>query len=385
MVRGIYNGIIVTPKGEIKDKMLYFDDKILAIEDDGFMQVEEKIDAGGKYIIPGLVDIHIHGYHGEDISDGSEEGLRIMAKGILENGVSSFLPTTMTVPWDEIVAAFELTKSMMPESQTPKFIGAEILGVHAEGPYVNPKRKGAQADTNILPPDASRMLPYKDIIKKITLAPEMPGGIECIKEITENSDIRVSLGHTDAGYDTIVEAVKAGASHITHLFNAMTGLNHREPGVVGAALTEDVVCELIADCFHIHPGLFSLVYKAKKDKLVLITDCTRAGGLEDGEYTLGGQPIFVKGVECRLADGTIAGSVLRLNHAAKNLYENTDIPLYEAINAASLYPARAIGLDGNKGSLDIGKDADIAIMDASFNIYNTFVIGIEKFSKGSQQ
>ena len=166
-------------------------------------------------------------------------------------------------------------------------------------------------------PEADLMLKHQDIIKIITMAPEMPGGIAFIRQIRRESDMVVSLGHTSATYDEAMEAIHAGASHITHTFNAMTGLTHRQPGVVGAALCAPVVCELIADTFHIHPALFSLLHTVKKERLVLVTDCTRAGGLKDGEYTLGGQPIFVKGIECRLADGTIAGSVLRLNNAVK--------------------------------------------------------------------
>jgi N-acetylglucosamine-6-phosphate deacetylase len=382
MKKKIINGVIMTPNGEIRDKALYFDKSIIAIDDADKYVADEVIDAKGMYVAPGLVDVHIHGYLGEDVSDGSEKGLRKMAKGVLADGVTSFIPTTMTIPWDEIVAAFELVRSIRKESQQESFDGAEILGVHAEGPYINPEKKGAQKDSNILAPDADKVLPYKDVISIITMAPEMPGGIEAIKKIVQNSDIKVSIGHTNASYEQAVKAIEAGADNITHLFNAMTGLNHRAPGVVGAALTKDVYCQMIADCFHINPALFSLVYRLKEDKLVLITDCTRAGGLKDGEYTLGGQPIFVKGVECRLADGTIAGSVLKLNRAVYNLRENTNIPFYKAINAASINAAKSVGADNKKGSLETGKDADIAIMDADCEVYKTFVRGTQKYTKG---
>ncbi|MDD6883664.1 MAG: amidohydrolase family protein, partial [Eubacteriales bacterium] len=193
--------------------------------------------------------------------------------------------------------------------------------------------------------------------------------------------VLISMGHTAANYDQAMAGIEAGVRHVTHLFNAQTGLLHRDPGVVGAALTDDrVSCELIADTFHIHKGLFSLVARQKGEKLCLITDCTRAGGLADGEYTLGGQPIFVKGIECRLADGTIAGSVLKLNEAVRNLVDNTKLPIHEAVNAASLNPAKALGLDGEIGSLEMGKRADIAIADDAFHIASTILGGKTVYS-----
>ncbi len=384
-MKAIVNGTIVTPQGEQKGSLL-FDERIQAIIPENAplgVSVEELIDATGLYVVPGLIDLHIHGYLGEDTSDGSEEGVRLMAKGLLANGVTSFLPTTMTVSWPEIEAALNTVRKLKPESRTAAFDGSEILGVHAEGPFINPERKGAQAADNILAPDADKIIPHKDIIKILAMAPEMPGGMECIKKVTEETDIVVAIGHTSATYEQAVEAIHAGASHITHTFNAQTPLTHRAPGVVGAALLHDVTAELIADNFHIHPELFNLMYRMKGDRLVLITDCTRAGGLKDGEYTLGGQPIFVKGIECRLKDGTIAGSVLKLNNAVKNYQQGTGMPLYEAVNAATLNAARAIQVDEHKGSLEAGKDADIVLMDNDFTVHKTIVRGTVKYTRGA--
>lgn len=383
-MKAIVNGTIVTPHGEEKGSLL-FDEHIQAIIPENaplVHQVDDLIDASGLYVVPGLIDLHIHGYLGEDTSDGSEEGVRTMAKGLLANGVTSFLPTTMTVSWPEIEAALENVRKLKPESQTAAFVGSEILGVHAEGPFINPERKGAQAADNILEPDADKIIPHKDIIKILAMAPEMPGGMECIRKLAQETDIVIAIGHTSATYEQAMEALAAGASHITHTFNAQTPLTHRAPGVVGAALLSDAVCELIADNFHIHPALFRLLYEMKGEKLVLITDCTRAGGLKDGEYTLGGQPIFVKGIECRLADGTIAGSVLKLNNAVKNYKVGTGIPLHEAINAATLHAANAIGVADKKGSLETGKDADIVLMDNDFVVHKTIVRGTIKYTKG---
>ena len=189
----------------------------------------------------------------------------------------------------------------------------------------------------------------------------------------------VSVGHTDATFEETLAGIDAGASHITHLFNAQTPLHHRNPGVVGAGLLENVTTELIADTFHVHKGLFELLARVKGDNLVLITDCTRAGGMPDGEYTLGGQPIFVNGVKCLLEDGTIAGSVLRLNNAVKNFRDNTALPFWKVVSAATLAPARAIGVDDRKGSLEAGKDADIIITDNDFNIVKTIIGGETKY------
>lgn len=381
-MKAIKNCTVLTPYGELHGKAVLFDEKIIdIIDENNINDCDEIIDAKGRYLSPGFVDVHVHGYLGEDTSDGSEEGIRIMAKGMLKNGVTSFLPTTMTVSWSEIETAFKNIRTLKPLSQSKDFEGSEILGCHAEGPFINPSKKGAQREECIIPPDIERTLQNKDIIKIITIAPEMEGGIEYIKQVTQKSDIVVSIGHTNADFDTAMSAIKAGASHITHLFNAMTALNHRNPGVVGAALSTDVYAELIADCFHIHPGIFSILKTIKNDKLVLITDCTRAGGLEDGEYSLGGQAIFVKGIECRLADGTIAGSVLKLNNAVNNYKNHAKISLYEAVNAASLNAAASIGEDKTKGSIENGKDADLVIMDENCNVFSTFVRGTMKYNK----
>lgn len=382
-MKAIHNGIILTEHEEIHGKSLFFDEKIACIADKDAYEVVESYDAQGHYVAPGLVDVHIHGYHGEDMSDGSPEGVRVLAKGILENGVTSFLPTTMTVSWAEIEASLNVARELKPQSLRPDFIGAEILGVHAEGPFINPERKGAQAAEAILAPDADKILPHRDIIKLITIAPEMPGGLQFIKTLVEKTDIAISIGHSSASFEQAMEAIAAGASHVTHLFNAQTPLNHRNPGVVGAGLASDAYCELIADTFHVHAGLYPMLLKAKGGQLVLITDCTRAGGLKDGEYTLGGQPIFVKGIECRLKDGTIAGSVLKLNDAVRNLMVNSKLSLREAIHHASLSPAMSIHVEDRKGSIAPRKDADIIIMTKDCLVQKTFVRGTLKYQKGN--
>lgn len=385
-MKAIINGIILTPHDEIRGKALLFDDEFRGIVEPENIsnQDSDVIDAEGLYVAPGLIDVHVHGYLGEDTSDGSEEGVRIIAEGLLANGVTSFLPTTMTVSWKEIEAALDVVRRLMPESRTQSFPGAEIIGCHAEGPFINPERKGAQAAEHILPPRADLILPHRDVIRLITMAPEMDGGLQFIREVTSQSDIAVSIGHSSADYDLALQAIKAGASHITHLFNAQTALNHRNPGIVGAALTNDVYTELIADTFHVHQGLFGMLYHVKQGYLVLITDCTRAGGQPDGVYSLGGQPIYVKGIECRLQDGTIAGSVLKLNEAVRNLHVFGKVPLPSAIHAASLSAARSIGVQNKKGSIEGGKDADFILIDEKCQVFSTFVRGIRKYKKEKQ-
>ena len=377
-MKAIINGDIILRDRVLKGKALVFGKTITDIIDMDKLPSDCKtIDAKGGYVSPGLIDIHIHGYLGEDVSDAKPEGIKIMAQGIVKNGVTGWLATTMTVEKSQILKAYDTVRSLMEESRT--WNGAALLGVNSEGPFVNAKRKGAQLESAILPPDAAMIVDNADVVKIVTLAPEMDPDFKAIKEISDKSSVVVSMGHTDADYETACASIDCGVKHVTHVFNAMTPLAHRNPGVVGAAFDRDVTTELIADTFHIHKGLFSQVAKIKGDKLVLITDCVRAGGLEDGEYTLGGQKIFVEGIECRMEDGTIAGSVLTLNKAVKNMYANTDLPLYDVIACASATPARIIGMDGKKGSIAIGKDADIAIFDKDFNVKYTIIGGKIKY------
>ncbi len=374
----IKNGKFIMPDGVLENIVLSFDDKISGFINQNQIPADaDVIDAKGGYVSPGLVDVHIHGYLGEDASDGKKEGIYKIANGIMKNGVTSFCPTTMTVSMQEINTALDVIRSVKEESKV--WDGAEILGVNLEGPFISPNKKGAQAAEYIKAPDAKFLIDNSDIIRLATIAPEMEGACATIKEIAENSDIVMSIGHTDATFEEAIDGVKAGATHMTHLFNCQTPLHHRNPGVVGAALLENVSTELIADTFHVHKGLFELLTRIKRDKLVLITDCTRAGGMSDGEYTLGGQPIFVNGLKCLLKDGTIAGSVLKLNDAVKNLRDNTDLPIWEVVAAASLNPAKAIGVAEHKGSMEVGKDADIIITDMDFNIIKTIIRGKIKY------
>lgn len=381
MTKAIINGILLTQRETIAGRTLLFGPSILEITEDAAPRADEVIDAQGQFVTPGLIDTHIHGYLGADASDGSEAGLVTMAEGLIKNGVTSFLPTTMTLPLPQIEEALAVIRRLMQKSRKASFRGAQILGCHVEGPFLNPLKKGAQAAEHILPPDASFIRRHADVIQMVTFAPEVPGGLAFARAVRDMGGVTLSLGHSTASYEEALQAFRAGVSQVTHLFNAMPALKHREPGAVGAALTEEVCCELIADTFHVHPSLFRLIHRAKGGRLVLVSDCIRAGGLGDGPTTLGGQQVSVRGNECRLADGTIAGSVLRLNDAVRQFRDHAGVTLREAVNAASIQPARCIGAEGAKGSLAKGKDADLLIMDQDCRILNAFVGGVQKYSK----
>ena len=371
----IINGKIILSDKVVEDAVIIFGEKIEKIvsENDIDTSGYEIIDACGCYVAPGLVDMHIHGYLGADVSDGDADGIKKMAAGIIKNGVTAWCPTTMTVSKQEIEAAFDSVREV---KNSGEYYGARILGVNSEGPFINAAKKGAQAEEHILRPDAEFIKKHSDIVKLFTVAPEVDGALECIEKVSADTNVLVSMGHTNATYEEAVAGVEKGVRHTTHLFNAMTALSHRSPGVTGAALADGKVSvELIADTFHVNKGLFGLIAKIKDDKLCLITDCIRAGGMEDGDYTLGGQPVHKEGIKCLMPDGTIAGSVLNLNEAVRNLFENTELEICEAVNCASLNPAKALGEDGVIGSLECGKRADIIIADEKFNIKTTILGG----------
>lgn len=378
-MKAIINGKIILKDRMVEDSVLLFTDKVEGIISRDFIPDNaDIIDADGGYVAPGLIDMHIHGYSGKDVCDGEEESIRIISNGLLANGVTGYLPTTMTEDMKVIRKALEVCRSLKEESKT--WDGSTILGCHAEGPFISESKKGAQDAKYILKPDASFVKEYKDVIKTITLAPETDtDDFTAIREICRNTDVVVSMGHTSADYETAMESINAGVKHTTHLFNAMTPLTHRAPGVVGAAFNGDVSAELIVDTVHVNPSLYNMLWKLKGRKLCFITDCLPAGGLPVGEYSLGGQKIIFDGTICKLEDGTIAGSVLRLNKGVWNVYENSDIPLYECVNCASLNPATVLGLDKTKGSLEVGKDADIIITDNEFEIKKTIIAGVVKY------
>lgn len=367
----LINGKIILKNQILENKVLVFDEKIMDITDSAPKDCEV-IDADGKYISPGLIDIHIHGNMGKDTMDSTDESIETISKSIMRHGVTSFLPTTMTMDKEHVYDALEVIK----KAQNRKLEGAQVLGAHLEGPFINENYKGAQNEKFIINSKYEFIKEYKDVIKVITYAPEKDIDFDFTREIKRCTDIVLSIGHSNANYEQAKEAINLGVTNITHLFNAMTGLNHRDPGVVGAALTTNVYSELIADTIHINKDLFQFILNNKgKERLILITDSIEAGGLEDGNYALGGQKVIVKGNEARLENGALAGSVLSLNKMVFNFLENTNLKMNEAINLASLNPATSLGINDKKGSLEIGKDADIAVFDENLNCKMTLCLG----------
>ncbi|CEN97705.1 MAG: N-acetylglucosamine-6-phosphate deacetylase [Paeniclostridium sp.] len=370
-MKAIINGKILLRNEILEGKNIIFDDKIINITDE-IQKDCEIIDANNNFVSPGLIDIHIHGNMGKDTMEGTDEAIDTISKSIARHGVTSYLPTTMTMDEESITKALESIKRGMNRN----IKGAKVIGAHLEGPFINKIYKGAQNGSYIVNPSYELVKKYEDVIKVITYAPEEDKNLEFTKDIKRNTNIVLSIGHSAATFIEARDAIRLGASNITHTFNGMTGLNHRDPGVVGAALTTDTYCEFICDTIHITKDLFQFILDSKtKDKVVLITDSMEAGGLEDGTYSLGGQAVIVKDGAARLESGSLAGSVSSLNSMVRNFYKNTNLKLNEAVHLASLNPARSIGIDEYKGSLDIGKDADIAIFDENLNCKMTISSG----------
>lgn len=371
-MKAIINANIVLPH-KIKEGCLVFNDKILGVY--GSLPEDfcgEVTDAKGAYLCPGLIDVHTHGLMGMEYTDADTEKNLEMFKSLPAFGVTGVLPTVMTVKRELMESSFEAIEPFIKKKGT----GAVVLGINSEGPFINPKKKGAQDEDGIQSFDAKWILSHKDSIRILTVAPEMPGFEDFAGEISQNSSIILSAGHTDASSDEIIKGADLGLKSITHLFNAMSSMSHRAPGTVGAALSDQrLCCELICDGFHVNSLLFDTVRRLKGEKLCLITDSVRPAGQPDGQYKSGFTTITKKGIQCLLPDGTIAGSVLTMNLAVKNFFQSTGCSLCEAVNAASLNPARLLGEDKTIGSIEIGKDSDLVLFDKDFNTVKTFVKG----------
>ncbi|MCR3760446.1 N-acetylglucosamine-6-phosphate deacetylase [Clostridium felsineum] len=386
-MKAIINGKIITPSNVLENKIVLFNETIEEIIDKkDFMKNFnyqknsniQIIDAKENYVSPGFIDVHIHGSGGYDTMDAEIKALTGISEVIVKNGVTSFLPTTMTMSKEKIYKALDNVKQCMKL----KHKGSRILGAHLEGPFINEKYKGAQKEDYIIKPEYNFIEKYKDIINVITLAPEKDFNLSFVKEIKAKTDINLSIGHSDATYEEAIDAINAGLDSATHLFNAMSPLHHRKPGIISAVFNSDIYCELIADTIHINPAIYQILVRIKGlDKLILITDSMRAGCLKDGVSELGGQKVIVQNNSARLEDGTLAGSILTLNRAVRNFKEHTDIKIYEAVNMASLNPAKYLKIDDKTGSIEIGKTADITIFDDAFDIKRTIINGQTAYEK----
>lgn len=331
-------------------------------------------DAGGCVVLPGFIDLHIHGSAGYDTMDDTPKSLPAISRFLARHGVTGFTPTTMTAPHPPTLAAVENVAAALAVPMP----GASILGIHLEGPYISPRFPGAQAKENIRPANLAEFgeLLAAGPVKLITLAPEEPGA-DALIDAALAAGVQVIIGHSAAGYEQAIAGFDRGISQATHTFNAMTGLHHRQPGVVGAVLTDDrIFAQLIADAVHVHPGAMNVLARCKgPDRLLLITDAIRATGLPDGESELGGQPVFVRDGQCRLADGTLAGSILTMDGALRHFLAATGWPLEKAWPVTSRTPAAALGVDGEYGAIAPGYRADLVVLDDRLKVVATIVGG----------
>lgn len=333
------------------------------------------------YLVPGFIDLHIHGTHGRDVMDATQESLLAMSRTLAADGVTGFLATTMSASNTAISAALKNIATMMSDKQ-----GAAILGAHLEGPFISKTNCGAQCSDEVRLPDMKLLQQWQDennnVIKKVTLAPELPGSLEMITALCKMGVI-ASIGHTHASYEETCDAIAFGCTQATHLFNAMGAIHQRQPGALTALLLANQIdAEIIVDGVHLHPAIVELVYRLKgKDGLFLVTDAMRAKCLGDGEYELGGQAVTVSKGEARLANGVLAGSTLRLPQAILNMVSFSKCSLVDAIYMASTNPAKALGLSDRKGTIAVGKDADLVVLDAAFDVHLTLRGGRAIFKK----
>lgn len=367
----VIRGNLVLPDGIMEDGCLVIKNGVIREITDA-RNISPTEDCAGHFIAPGFIDLHIHGIHGDDTMDGRVESVQRMAKSVLRHGVTSFLPTTVTESVSNTKRAIEAVRQAMQSSPlgTDGEKMAHVLGLHLEGPFISSQAKGAQNEAFILPLEdelvRSILDAGKDIVRIITIAPELAGAKE-VFELLKSRGIAVSVGHTSADYEVADAAMERGCKRVTHCFNAMTGLHHRKPGVVGAALLrDDVKTELIADGIHVHPAVMKLLYKIKgQHGIMLVTDAIAAADMPEGDdYVLGGQSVSVKDGKATLGDGTIAGSVLTMDVAVQNMVFVCGVPIHEAVAMASSSPAESIGVRDRKGAIEVGLDADLVVLDA---------------------
>lgn len=379
MLKAIINSRLIVGDEVLKDRVVIFDNNIVDIVDvvDSSKYANcEIIDAQNCYLSSGFIDIHIHGSGDADTMDGTFEAIEKISTTIIQTGTTSFLATTMTMSSEDIDKALQNVKQ---NRQT--VTGAKIIGVHMEGPFINPDMCGAQDIQHIQAPSLELIAKYADIVRMITLAPEVAGGVEFVRDIRSKfPHIILSIGHSNASYEEAIVGIDAGISHATHLGNAMSGFHHRNPGVVGATLSSDITCDVIADTIHTHKATLKIFWRAKKEKLMLITDSMRAGCMKCGIYSLGGQKVTVKDGEARLENGQLAGSVLRLNDALANMVKYTDMTVSQAVYSVTDAPAMKLGLT-QKGKILIGNDADMVLFDDEFNIQKTIIDGKEVYAQ----
>ncbi|HCQ88531.1 MAG TPA: N-acetylglucosamine-6-phosphate deacetylase [Clostridium sp.] len=375
----IKNIRLITPNSVVKGYGVVVNEgKIIDIdleENINLDLISEVIDGNGRFLSPGFIDIHNHGNTGHDIMDSTEETLDKIGEFHIKNGVTSYLGTIITSSYDNIITSIKNIVNYKNKKTL-----SQLIGIHLEGPFFSILRKGAQPEKYIKEPDIEIVKDFvelaKNKLKMVSIAPEFNGAIEIISYLKEKN-ITIAMAHSNATFNEAKRGINHGVTVATHLFNGMREFSHREPGIIGASLTDDrVYCELIYDRIHLHDETVKIALKTKGvDKIVLVSDAMRAAGLEDGEYELGGQKVIVNNGAARLENGGLAGSTLNLKDAVCNMVSMLNIPIQDAVRMASLSPAKAIGVSKFKGSIEISKDADMLLFDDDMNISSVFICG----------
>ena len=370
-VLGFKNSLVLTEKGLVRTNLIIENGRIKEIgnrEIPGLIELKET-----EIVIPGFIDEHIHGAGGSDAMDATLHDIEVVAGKLAEEGTTAYLATTMTQSEENITKALKCVNEYM--NKDPK-TGARVLGVHLEGPFISTKFVGAQPIEYVAAPKVETFKRYEEAsgnnIRIVTLAPEVEGAEDLIKYL-KSRNVIASFGHTNATYEDCKKAIEAGASNITHTYNAQKPIHHREIGTVGSAmLFDNVNCEAICDGIHLSAPAIKLLWKNKPhNKFTLITDAMRAKGMPDGKSELGGQVVIVKNGEARLEDGTLAGSVLRMNIAVRNVMRFLDLPLEEVVKYATINPAMNLGVDKDMGSIAEGKLANLVVVDQDVNVHMT--------------
>ena len=383
-MQGFKNALVyVYGKGVIKTNLGIENGKIAYIGDDASLITDAYSYVDGQIIVPGFIDQHVHGAGGADAMDGTIDALSTIANALASEGTTTFLATTMTQSEQNILNAMKAVNDYI---KADKEDGARVLGIHLEGPFISVKHIGAQPLEYVAKPDKEVFDKYNSAsgnnIKIVSLAPEVEGADELIAHLNKNG-IVASAGHTDAGYNDIENAIASGLKNITHTYNAQKALHHREIGTVGSAMLFDSLnCEAICDTIHLSVPAIKLLIKNKPhDKFTLITDSMRAKHLCDGISELGGQKVIVKNGEARLENGALAGSILKMNDAVKNLVTKCGVAFTDAIDYATINPAKNLGIDGECGSIAQGKNADLTVLNADYSVAKTIRNGKVIYSK----
>lgn len=380
MSRLLTNCRLVSPGFELRGSLLFREGDIERVIPAGgeLPEADEVHDLGGSLAVPGFIDIHCHGRGGADFCDGSLEAFKTIGEGKLAEGVTSFLPTTLTVGIERLEATFEAAAAYMRQPS-----GAKLLGMHLEGPFINPACAGAQNPKFLRLPDIALVDRLNAIcpVRKVSFSPELPGGLDFIKALVERG-IMPSGAHSAADHAQFLAARAAGMRHLTHFCNVMTPLHHLRFGMVGGALlSPDVLVEIIADGVHLCPEMIQLIFMTKTaDGVMLITDAMRAAAMPDGDYDLGGLPVQVVGGKARLADGTVAGSTLQFHQALRRVRDITGLPLSELVKTSAWNQARSLNLPG-LGRLEAGAKADVTVLDDELNPTQVWLDG--KLRKGN--